>query len=235
MHQKEIAGFFISLLIYGSEDSTFKIFAKDTPYDIEFLTLAAYDDKQNAKKLTIDAPANLYCMGSTMPKNQIIEINGDVNSKNDGMEMGFIHWLCEGNIVVNGNVDGALGGNFDPNSIERIDHSKSNIEVNGDVFGSVGKLRNGGSIVINGNVSQYRSGRKPFEDNETVVGHNMLSGEITINGNVDAVVGRKMSGGTININGNILKLGHGITGGNIFQRGRQLVEDGKKIASIENI
>jgi formylmethanofuran dehydrogenase subunit C len=79
----------------------------------------------------------------------------------------------------------------------------------------------GAKLIVNGNCG-------------TKAGSFMHAGELTINGNEEEGLGHYMKGGTIHVNGNIKSLGPGITGGNIFQYGRQLVKDGVVIDQPQN-
>ena len=73
-----------------------------------------------------------------------------------------------------------------------------------------------GEITINGNVGKC-------------VGGFMKDGKITIKGNAGYWVGEGMENGEIYLNGDYESLGHLIHGGNIYHKGKLIVEEGRTI------
>lgn len=67
----------------------------------------------------------------------------------------------------------------------------------------------------------------------TGIGH-MNKKNITVDGDAGDWIGEDMEWGRITVNGSVGCVGTGIKDGDIYQRGRQLVKDGKQIAEIEN-
>ena len=136
-----------------------------------------------------------------------------------------------GSITINGNVDLHVG----------IEMRGGLITVNGNVKDTVGQWACGGTIIVNGDVEKS-AGYGMYAGGTLIVNGNtgkdtclaIFGGDVTINGNVNGQLCENMKGGTVKVNGNIARIGPGIKDGNIFQRGRQLVKDGKQIADIQN-
>ena len=97
----------------------------------------------------------------------------------------------------------------------------SKIIINGSCGFGAGSWMHNGELTINGNAGPH-------------AGDRMQGGTLTINGNALENLGESMDGGTINVNGSIKSISKEIDGGDIFQNGRQIVKDGKKVAKLRN-
>ena len=118
----------------------------------------------------------------------------------------YIGYKNRKNIVVNGNAGWGVGGGM----------KDGKITVSGNAGDEVGFFMENGKITINGNVGNS-------------VGYNMKDGEITINGNTGRRVGWDMKDGKIHLNGDYKSLGDFILGGNIYHKGKLIVENGKRL------
>ena len=97
-----------------------------------------------------------------------------------------------------------------------------NMVVHGSVGDHFGCDMVRGRVEVNGNAGHY-------------FGVKMVGGSQILNGNViGGWLGDNMNAGNITVYGNIRDLSEHVLGGNIFQRGRQLVKDGEEIDIIEN-
>jgi hypothetical protein len=210
------AGIFLSALINNSKGREFIIITKHISPSILAI------GKQNTKNITIDGDTSSF-IGGGMKKGKIT-INGNVCGDGLGILMNggtiIVNGCCEtdvgskmkrGQIIVNGAVGLFLGNEMQGGTIT----------IRRDAGHEAGYRMEGGLIIIEGNAANN-------------VGDNMKGGQIIINGNVGFNLGEEMRGGTISIDGNIGSLSKVIKGGNIFQRGRQIVKDGKQIAEIQN-
>jgi len=110
------------------------------------------------------------------------------------------------NIDVNGNVEWGVG----------FEMERGEITINGNVEWGVGFDMEGGKITVNGNAGER-------------VGWEMKDGEITVNGNAGERVGWFMEGGKIHLNGDYESLSGYISGGNIYHKGKLIVENGRKL------
>lgn len=128
---------------------------------------------------------------------------------NTGRETGL--YMAGGRIVVNGNV-GARAGLY---------MAGGRMIVRGNAGYDTGEGMAGGQITVNGNAG-------------TGVGMFMKGGGIIVDGNADDFAGEQMKCGKIAVRGNIGSLGLDIKGGDIYQRKKQIVRNGEKIADIEN-
>jgi len=118
----------------------------------------------------------------------------------------FIGYENRKNIDVNGNAGNWVGGEM----------KNGEITVNGNAEGGVGFEMKDGEITVNGNAGNW-------------VGDRMNGGKITINGNAEYGVGTYMEGGKIHLNGDYESLSNHISGGNIYHKGKLIVEGGRKL------
>jgi formylmethanofuran dehydrogenase subunit C len=88
--------------------------------------------------------------------------------------------------------------------------------IKGNSIFYVGGEMKGGNIVVKGNAGDY-------------VGYRTEGGTITIEGNTGHQIGYEMRGGTIHLNGDygLGTFGHDMKGGNIYHKGKLIVENGK--------
>jgi len=92
----------------------------------------------------------------------------------------------------------------------------SEIYVEGDVTVMVGSGMKSGKIYVKGNARSY-------------VGHEMKGGEIYIDGDAGIDVGSSLREGTIYLNESYQSLGVGMIGGNIYHKGKLIVENGRRL------
>jgi len=128
-----------------------------------------------------------------------IDVNGSV-----GRWVGFR--MEGGKITINGNTGWYVG--------DRMKDGK--ITVNGNAGVWVGFFMENGKITINGNAGDR-------------VGYEMKDGKITIKGNAGDWIGWYMEGGKIHLNGDYESLSNYINGGNIYHKGKLIVENGRKL------
>ena len=129
------------------------------------------------------------------------------------------------NIDVNGNAGDRVGS----------DMKKGKITVNGNAGDEVGCGMEDGKITINGNAGYWVGdgmvdGKITINGNAgDLVGSDMKKGKITVNGNADGGVGSGMEGGKIYLNGDYKSLAGYIPGGNIYHKGKLIVENGERL------
>jgi len=128
-----------------------------------------------------------------------IDVNGNVG-------YGVGDEMKNGEITINGNAGEGVGW----------DMKNGKITVNGNAGDLVGDGMKNGKIIVNGNAGEG-------------VGWNMKDGEITVNGNAGNWVGWYMKGGEIHLNGDYEILSKYISGGNIYHKGKLIVENGRKL------
>jgi len=110
-----------------------------------------------------------------------------------------------------------------------------NIDVNGNAGNWVGYEMKDGEITVNGNAGRWvgdrmKGGKITVNGNaEDDVGWQMKRGKITINGNAGEAVGWYMEGGRIHLNGDYKYLAGYILGGNIYHKGKLIVENGRML------
>lgn len=131
-------------------------------------------------------------------KKGTINING-----NAGHHVGLS--MEDGLIIVKGNVGNWLGN----------DMENGKIIINGNAGNQVGFYMKNGTITVKGNAGSW-------------VGDYMKNGKITINGNAGLYFGHNMVGGIVNINGDYESLAGNIKGGNIYHKGKLIVENGRQ-------
>jgi len=131
--------------------------------------------------------------------NKNIDVYGNV-----GYGVGY--GMKDGKITVKGNVGGGVGWNM----------KDGKITVKGNVGGGVGWNMKDGKITVNGNAGYG-------------VGCGMKGGKITVNGNARYGVGYEMKDGEIHLNEDYEGLYDFISGGNIYHKGKLIVENGRKL------
>jgi len=139
-----------------------------------------------------------------------IDYIGYENTKNIDVNGNAGNWvgngMKDGKITVNGNAGNLVGDEM----------KDGEITVNGNARNGVGWNMKNGKITVNGNAGD-------------VVGFEMKGGEITINGNAEGGVGYEMKDGEIHLNGDYKSLSGYIPGGNIYHKGKLIVENGKRV------
>ena len=128
--------------------------------------------------------------------------NIDVNG-NAGDWVGYE--MKRGEITIDGNAGWGVG----------YEMKRGEITVNGNAGNWVGDRMKRGEITVNGNAGNW-------------VGEEMGGGKITVNGNAGNLVGWYMKDGEIHLNGDYESLSDHIKGGNIYHKGKLIVENGRK-------
>ena len=135
---------------------------------------------------------------------------GYENAKNIDVNGNAGWWVGErmknGKITIKGNAGDWVGWNM----------KNGKITIKGNAGDGVGDRMKNGKITVNGNAGWG-------------VGLRMEDGEITINGNTEWGVGVSMIDGEIHLNGDYESLGDYIHGGNIYHKGKLIVENGRNL------
>jgi len=206
----DYSGIFISYLINESEEENFSIITTGLERLLNYIGL------YNKKDIVINSDAGCG-VGYKMQSGEI-HVEGDVgDSVGWGMKNGKIYvkgnagnWVGEGmqsgEIHVKGNVGSSVG----------LGMQSGEIHVDGNAGNLVGEGMKNGKIHVKGNAGD-------------LVGLGMQSGEIHVNGNAGNLVGWGMQSGEIHVEGDIKELSNYIRGGNVYYKGKLIVENGRLI------
>jgi formylmethanofuran dehydrogenase subunit C len=109
--------------------------------------------------------------------------------------------------------------------------------VYGDAGDNLG-MRNSGEIIVYGNAENWlgdeNSGRIIINGKTGfIIGGEMTDGEIIINGNSGDLIGDRMQGGKIHLNGDYETISKEIKGGDVYNKGKLIIKDGKEIPGEE--